>query len=248
MSHEKVVEIKEFPIHKIPASCSIIIIGPPGSGKSKLIEDLCYVHKHRYPVCRVWCGTKDTQGAYRKFVKPLYITSEYKEDEHEKSVIRQKICKADKCENQNSIDIVDDCNTDRSVFTTKLMRGQFKNGSRWWDMLFILGSHYIFDMPPDVRKCVSYIAIFKENSFDERKKLYNNFAIGCDFNEFCQLMDELTGSYTSLIFNKRSQSNKLEDCVFYYKAKLHGKWEIGCDEYKHWSDSRYNRKYKESYT
>lgn len=214
---------------------------------SSLIEDLCYVHKHKYPIARVWCGTEDTQGKYGKFVKPLYITTEYKMDEHEKGVIRQRKCKAEKCRNAYGIYILDDCNTDRKIFTSKLMRGQFKNGSQWWDNLFMIGSHYVFDMPPDLRKCVSYVAIFKESSIEERKKLYQNFAVGCNFEEFCELMDQLTGDHTCMIFNKRSQSTKIEDCVFYYKARLHNKWELGCNEYKEWAAKRYNKNYTEDY-
>ena len=245
---EKIVEINEFPIHKMRESCTFIVIGAPESGKTTFIEDLCYVNKHKYPVARVWCETEDTQGKYKKYVRPLYITNEYKADEHEKNIVRQKTCKAENCQNSNCINIIDDCNTDRKIFNSKLMKGQFKNGTQWWDTLFILGSHYIFDMPPDIRKCVSYIAIFKENSEEERKKLYQNFAMGCTFDEFRQLMDCLTGDFTCLIFNKRSVSNELKDCVFYYKARLHpNKWELGCDEYKKWSDERYNKQYIESY-
>ena len=245
---ERHITIGEFPIHKIPYSCSWIVIGPPTTGKTTFIDDLCYVNKHKYPVARVWCGTEDTQGKYKKFINNLYITNEYKSDEHEKSIIRQKMSKAEKCQNSNAIYIIDDCNTERAVFASKLMRGQFKNGSQWWNCLFILGSHYVFDMPPDVRKCVSYVAIFREPSQDERKKLYQNFAIGCTLAEFNELMDQLTGDHTCLIFQKRSESNKMEDCVFYYKARLHGKWELGCNEYKKWAEERYNKNYTESYT
>ena len=234
-------------MNKIPPSCTWVIIGSPGSGKSTLVEDICYVNKHRYPVARVWCGTEDTQGKYSKFIKPLYITNDYKGDEHEKAVIRQKKCKVEKCKNPGAIYILDDCNTDRKIFQTPLMKGQFKNGSQWWDNLFIIASHYIFDLGPDLRKTVSYVAIGKETSHEERQKLFKNFAIGCTFAEFCQLMDDLTDDRTFIIFSKRGDSNKMEDCIFYYKATLHGNWSLGCDEFKTWANGRYDKKYVEKY-
>jgi hypothetical protein len=245
---ERIVHIREFPIHKIPDSCTFVVIAAPGMGKTRFVEDLCYANKHKYPAVRVWCGTEDTQGRYKRFTKPLYITNEYKTEEHENGVIRQKLCKSEKCKNGKAIFILDDCNTDRKIFQSPLMKGQFKNGSQWWDCLFILASHYVFDMPPDLRKTVSYVAIFKETSVEERQKLHKNFAIGCTFPEFCDLMDQITGDYTCIIFDKRSQSNNIEECVYYYKARLHDdiKWSLGCDEYKKWSDDRYNTKYVEA--
>lgn len=246
---ERRISIKEFPIHKIPLSSTWIVIGPPGSGKTTFIEDLCYVNKHRYAVAKVWSGTEDTQHAYSKFIDPLYISNDYAKAEHEQSVQRQKICAAENGQGDKGVPaiyIMDDCNTDRKIFTTPIMRGQFKNGSRWWNNLFIIGSHYIFDMPPDLRKCVSYVAIFKESSLEERKKLYQNFSVGCTFQEFCSLMDQLTGDHTCMIFSKRSESNKLEDCVFYYKSRLHKGWKFGCPNYLKWSEERYNKKYIET--
>ena len=117
---ERIIEIKEFPIHQIQNSCTWIVVGPPGTGKTTFMMDLCYIHKHKYPVVRIWCGTEDTQGAYAKRVKSLYVSNEYREDEHERCIIRQKICKADGCKNVSAIYLMDDCNTDRKVFRSKL--------------------------------------------------------------------------------------------------------------------------------
>lgn len=248
---ERTVNIREFDISKMAESGTVIAIGPPGSGKSNMLEHICYTKKHIYPVIKVWSGTedsKDSKTGYSKFVKRLFISNDYDQKEHESSVRRQKKCKSEGV-NAKCIFLMDDCNTDRKVFTSTLMRAQFKNGSRWWDNLFIIGSHYIFDMPPDIRKCVSYVFIFKESSIEERKKLYTNFAVGCNFNEFCQLMDQLTGNHTALVFDRRVQSNNMEDCVFYYKAKdyTNKRWEFGCDEFKQWHKERYNSKYVEKY-
>ena len=240
---EKEVIIKEFPIHEVPL---FSVIGAPGSGKSTFIEDLCYYNKHKFPVIRVWSGTEDSNGLFGKFIKPLYISNEYTKLEHEKCVVRQKQAQNDGCQNRHAIYIMDDCNTERSVFKDKLMLAQFKNGSQWWGSMFIIGSHYVFDMGPDLRKSVSYVAIFNEPSVNERKKLYETFAMNCTFTEFCDLMDQICEQYTCMIFKKRgATSNNLEDCLFYYKARLHSKWEFGCEEFKNWSDVRYNKNYKE---
>lgn len=241
--------IKEFDITNIPRSCTFIVIGPPQSGKTSFIEQLLYFNQHKYPCAKVWCETEDTQRNYQKYIPPLYISNEYNISEHDNSIVRQKMTLNDKeCSNPSCAFVLDDCNTDKQIFRTKQMIGQFKNGSRWWDCLFIIGSHYIFDMGPDLRNSVSYVVLFREPSMDERKKLWKNFAIGCNFAEFCDLMDQLTGHFCCMIFQKRSQSNNLEDCCFYYQVKdpkTLGKWKIGCKQYRKWAKSRYNKQYKE---
>ena len=63
MSNREVI-IDEFQLEDIPLSCTWIIIGAPGSGKTSLIENLAYYHKHKYPVARVFMGTED---GYQKF-------------------------------------------------------------------------------------------------------------------------------------------------------------------------------------
>jgi hypothetical protein len=62
-------------------------------------------------------------------------------------------------------------------------------------------------------------------------------------------MDGLTGDYTCIVFDRRTQSNKLEDCVYYFKAPNmeKKKWAFGCDDFKKWSKDRYNTKYVESF-
>jgi hypothetical protein len=100
------------------------------------------------------------------------------------------------------------------------------------------------EFPPDIRKTVSYVALFREPEPGEREKLFKNFGgLAGSFDNFNKLMDELTGDYTCMIIKKRAQTNKLEDCIFYCKADRHGKWKFGCEEYLKWAKDRYNKDY-----
>lgn len=40
-------------------------------------------------------------------------------------------------------------------------------------------------------------------------------------------MDQCTQNYECLVISNNTQSNKLEDIVFWYKAQLHGEFKIG---------------------
>lgn len=260
MSDEIVKDLYEFDLQDIPLSCTWIIVGPPGSGKTSLIENIAYYHKHRYPVGRVFMGTP---GAYKRMCSifpPLFVSQSYEEEEEKDHITRQRTCIQENNDELNlnpgdngyvgnyALNILDDVTDDPKIFKTKIMRGLFKLGSQHWAQLCLLGTQYALDMPPDIRKSVSYVAIFKETEHNERKKLYDNFGGSAGtFKDFCELMDGL-GDYTCLIFKKRSQSMVMEENVFYYKTvnpATFGDWKFGCKEYREYGEQRYNKKYVE---
>lgn len=215
-----------------------------------LIENVMYILKDRYPVGRAFIGT---EGAYKRFCEimpPLFVSNRYDEEEEKSHIIRQKTCDMENGKSHPSnyaINVLDDVSDDPRIYKTPTMRGLFKLGSQHWHQLLMVGSQYAIDMPPDVRKSVSYVAIFMEPEDQERRKLYANFGgLAGSYEVFCELMNQLTGDYTCLIFRKRTQTQNLEENVFYFKTFLPPKkWEFGCKEYRQWGKERYDKDYVE---
>jgi hypothetical protein len=213
------------------------------------LENMCYYHKHRYPVARIFMGTEDGYKRFCGIFGHLYVSNHYDEQQEKEHIYRQKLMtiENDKGYTGNyAINICDDVSDDPKIYKTPVMRGLFKLGSQHWNQLFMVGSQYAIDMPPDIRNSCSYIAIFRTPDSIEREKLYKNFGgITGTYSDFCSLLDQITGDYTCLIIKKRSQSNKLEECVFYYQTKVLKTWKFGCDEYMSWGKNRYNKDYTE---
>lgn len=243
------ITLPEFRLEDIPLSCTWIVVGPPGSGKTTFMEDVCYYLKHRYPVARVFIGTEGGYKRMSSIFHPLYVSNYYDETEEKNHILRQRTCEMENGKGvpgNYAINILDDVSDDPKIYRTKVMKGLFKLGSQHWHQLLLVGSQYAIDMPPDVRKSVSYVAIFFEPEDIERKKLYNNFGgLAGSYENFCDLMDQVTGDHTCLIFKKRTQSHKMEDNISWFKTKVLKNWKFGCQEYREWAKSRYNTNYIE---
>ena len=219
-----------------------------------LMENLCYYLKHRYPVARGFVGT---DGGYKRFSNifhPLYMSNYYDEEEEKNHIRRQRICEQEngkKYMGNYAINILDDISDDPKIYKTKVFRQLFKMGSQHWHQMCMVGTQYSIDMPPDIRKSVSYVALFYEPEYNERKKLYENFGglLGT-FDEFCEILDQVTEKFTCLIIKKRNPSRNKEENIFYYKlqdlqSKFPNGWRFGCNEYRRWGEQRYNTSYKD---
>jgi len=219
-----------------------------------LMENLCYYLKHRYPVARGFVGT---DGGYKRFSNifhPLYMSNYYNEDEEKRHIHRQILCEQEngkKYLGNYAINILDDISDDPKIYKTKVFRSLFKMGSQHWHQMCMVGTQYSIDMPPDIRKSVSYVALFYEPEHNERKKLYENFGglLGT-FDEFCEILDQVTEKFTCLIIKKRNPSRNKEENIFYYKlqdlqSKFPSGWRFGCNEYRRWGEQRYNTSYKD---
>ena len=81
---EREVEIKEFPIQDIPMSATVVVLGNPGSGKSSVIEDICFWNKHRTD------KNKHNHYEQRKLTqKPLSPLELPESNQHSRTSIRE---------------------------------------------------------------------------------------------------------------------------------------------------------------
>ena len=123
--------------------------------------------------------------------------------------------------------LLDDCMFDNKWTRDRDMRCVFMNG-RHYRIFFMLTIQYCMDLPPSLRGQCDYIFVLRENILENKQKLYKHFfGIFPDFETFNQVLIQCTENYECLVLNVRSTSNKIEDVVFWYKAKVGRKFKIG---------------------
>lgn len=92
----------------------------------------------------------------------------------------------------------------------------------------ILSTQYALDIDPGLRMNADYVFVFNDIDRNSRKRLYENFfGIFPSQSAFDKVMDVCTEDYRCLVLHRRSPSNKIEDRVFWYKARDRGNFRVG---------------------
>jgi len=243
--------IKRFDMKRIPQDAVVIFIGRRRTGKSTLVRDLLFHHQDM-PLGTVISGTEESNSFYGKMIPPLFIHGEFNPTILANFVKRQKLIMAKIQKDQQmqvksrvdprSFMILDDCMYDDSWTHDKNIRYLFMNG-RWLKAFFLITMQYPLGIQPALRTNVDYVFILREPYLNNRKRIFDNYASAFpSFEFFCQIMDQCTQNYECLVIDNTSQSAKLEDCIFWYKADVHSDFRIGAPEFWQHSASYYQAK------
>jgi len=217
------------------------------TGKTTLITSLLYEKSSIFPSGLIMSGTEDSNGHYKKIFPSTFVYNHLDEQKIEDFVTRQKIAKRH-VSNPWAILLLDDCTDEPRVLNKPIFQGLYKNG-RHWKMLFILSLQYCMDIRPVIRTNIDGTFILRESNLRNRKTLWENYAgIIPDFGLFCQIMDAITDDYTALYIHNATQSNNIEDCVFWYKAKrVPPNFRFGSRDFWRFHKQRYDTNYKDGF-
>ena len=219
-----------------------VFIGKRGTGKSTLVTDILY-HKKHLPVGIVMSATEEGNHHYKQYVPDLFIYGDYDREAIERVLERQKKLISRGNDNSAAFILLDDCMYDRKFMKDTCIRQCFMNG-RHWKLFFMLTMQYCMDLTPDLRANVDYVFILRENVIQNREKLYKSFfGIFPTFDMFNQIMSACTENYECLVLDNTSKSNKIEDCVFWYKANLRKNFKIGSPQLWNFHKKNYNTRH-----
>jgi hypothetical protein len=220
------LQLKRFDPSKIASDKVILFIGKRGSGKSTLVMDIMY-HKRNIPTGVVMSATEDGNHFYKQYIPDLFIYGCYNKETIE-NIIQRQSYNINKYGSTNNVFILlDDLMFDKSFLKDDCIRTLFMNG-RHWKVFFMVTAQYCMDLPPALRTNIDYVFCLRENIIQNREKLYKSFfGVFPTFGMFQQVLDACTENYECLVIDNTSRSNKINECVFYYKAVIRPPFKIG---------------------
>jgi len=232
-------QLRKFRPETIGDDKVCLFIGKRGTGKSFLVTDILY-HKRHIPAGIVMSATEDGNHHFKRFVPDLFIYGDYDKEAIERVLARQKKLVSTNAPNPGAFLLLDDCMYDKKFMKDTCIRQCFMNG-RHWKIFFGLTMQYCMDLTPDLRANVDYVFILREPVRANREKLWKNFfGIFPTFQEFEAVMLSCTENYECLVLDNTSKSNRIEDCVFFYKAQPRSGFRIGSPALWNFHSKNYN--------
>lgn len=212
------IAVKKFdPVTGMPEHTTILVVAKRRSGKSVLVRDLLRRLRSRYYAAMVMSGTEISNHFYSDFVPKTFIYYHLDEAALERLIQNQRRM-INKGQPKNVVVVLDDLGFDKKSFNRPVLRNLMMNG-RHWRITLIMCLQYMLDISPSVRSQVDVFITLKENFF--REKLYKTFFNFLpNLGTFNQIMDHCTENYGALILNNSSNSNDLQDILFWYRAQL----------------------------
>jgi len=238
------LELKKFDPTKIKNDSVVVFIGKRNTGISYCMKDIMSYNRD-IPVGVVVSPTERANGYFEKFIPKMLIYDDLDEKLVSKFLNRQINITKDKKRDlekhgSSTIDpraflILDDCMYNKAIMKDKNIRCIFMNGRHYKIFLLITMQHGL-GLPPDLRSNIDYVFIFRNNIVKEREKIYNHYAgMFPTFDVFNQVMNQCTENYECLVIDNKTQSNNINDNVYWYKAQdsnykmcSQNLWEMQC--------------------
>ena len=249
---QNIIQLKKFNMKTMVEHCTIAMIAKRGSGKSWLVREIMY-QKRKIPSAVVISQTEKLNCFYGEHLPDLYVYNKFNTTILTKIYNRQgKLAdknRTRKKDGKKEVDdrvllIMDDCMSSKGGW----IKGDnilelFFNG-RHHHLSFILTMQFSLGIPPELRSNFDYIFLLGEDFISNKKRLYEHYAgMFPSFEMFTQVFNNVTDNFGCMVIDNRTKSKKIEDKVFWYRAKATKDFVLGCKKFKKYADRNYDPKW-----
>jgi len=216
-------KLRKFEMSSMQDDKTVLLLGKRNTGKSTLLEDILYHLSTAFDIGFGMTLTQDTARSFAKFMPESLIHNKGVRTEKLEEIIDmlRKITEADDTgtDKVKVYGVLDDVASQKGIFNSETMRDIFMNG-RHYHVFFVILLQYVMDIGPSIRSQIDYVFILRCTGVDDRKKIYKNFfGIFPDFETFERVFDQCTEGFDCIVLDNTVRSNKIEDCVFWYRAQ-----------------------------
>ena len=230
--------LRRFDMRRMRKGKVSLFVARRGMGKSTLMMDTLWNYRKKHDAAMAVSPTEESTEQLAHCIPSTFIYGDYEKcpalgravafgrNEAKK---RKRLGKG--YEMRNMLMILEDCTCHKGLKRDQDLRRILMNG-RHWGITLLMTMQYAMDLGPDMRTQFDYVFVLMEKSRQTRKKLYDNwFGIVPNFEMFDQMMNICTENYGCLVLDNPSRSSRIEDNVFWYRAKQHPPFRIGSRAY-----------------
>lgn len=211
-------------MNKIKDGSTVLILGKRATGKTTLVKDILY-YKRDIPKGIVVSPIADFDR-YDRHVPKAFIHKECSEELLDGLLNERKRTNHVKRYDYPDMDarafaVFDNCMFYPGAYKSQQVRKIFFNG-RNYRLTAIFTESFGLKIPPAIRGNIDYVFIFKENFVSNKKRLYEHYCgMFPNFEVFDRFFTEFfKNDYECLVVdNTNWRGNKIEDNLYWYKAK-----------------------------
>jgi Poxvirus A32 protein len=228
------MKLQQFYPNTIPPEAVCVFVGPRGSGKSVAMSNVLY-HKRKYfSAGIVMSATEDGNNFWAQFVNKNFIYTEFRpvELKHLYEAQKDRVKTWTKKNPPNIFCVAEDVIYDRALRQDPTIRQIFFNG-RHFNWFMMMSIQYAKSIPPEYRTNINILFVFGEDSHIERRKLYESFFGFIDtYQQFSDILNEITQDYGVLVLDRTVKSNRPEERLFRWKAEPQVRFRAGDQKFQ----------------
>ena len=237
------IRLKKFKPSAMAHNCVAAFNGRRGSGKTWGMRDVVY-HFRGHPDGMVFCPTDEANHDWEGHFPSSFIFPDYDTAATERLVRRRR--KAARLHHRNpnenpdprdhpTLVVADDCMFDQKKFVNDPNVMRILKCGRHWGITMLISTQYVMDFPRGLRTQFDYVFLFKENDMGNRERIWKAWCgVVPTFEAFNAIFSEVTRDDGCLVVDNRSLSDRIEDCLFWFKAKdrtSYPRFRVGCDAF-----------------
>jgi hypothetical protein len=220
-------QITGFDLNKMAPDPAIVIIAKRGSGKSWVARDIMFHYRH-IPGGTVISPTDRLDPFYKYFFPDIYIHYDINQNILSRILLRQKMIlekakrkkKEGKKINPSGILVMDDCLSKKKSWAKDENIMEILMNGRHYKLTYILTMQTPLGITPDLRLNFDYIFLLKEDTFTNKKKLYDNYAnVFPTQAHFEKVFSVCTKDCGVMVVDNKKPADDIRDKIFWFKAE-----------------------------
>jgi hypothetical protein len=216
--NDSYIGIKELNLNELPPYCKVNIVGKRGTGKTQIVSNILDRYDSEFIANTLIISPYDKMTGYYKTRFPTAkVIYEYDVNE-----IQQYLNKRD--ETGRCVPggiILDDCLSSSGTYNTDNSFRELMFNGKHYRKLVVITMQFPLGLKPELRSQFDYVFLLSEDFYSNQKRLYDHYGgIFPTFDDFRNVLMELTTDYCSMVLYTSSISNHITDKVAWFKASV----------------------------